>query len=93
MLASPAAKENAPKFFSCFSLNPSFFFLDEPDSGVDVESLKLIATEIERYVESSGSSALIITHKGDILEYIKAKYGCILLGGKFHCYTHPHEHL
>ena len=70
-------------------LKPKLLLLDEPDSGVDVESLKLIATEIERYVESSGSSALVITHKGDILEYIKAKYGCILLDGQFHCFTHP----
>jgi Fe-S cluster assembly ATP-binding protein len=70
-------------------LKPKLLLLDEPDSGVDVESLRLIAGEIQRYVERSGSSALVITHKGDILEYIKAKYGCILLGGKFHCFTHP----
>jgi Fe-S cluster assembly ATP-binding protein len=70
-------------------LKPKLLLLDEPDSGVDVESLKLIATEIQRYVENSGSSALIITHKGDILEYVKAKYGCILLDGRFHCFTHP----
>lgn len=70
-------------------LKPKLLLLDEPDSGVDVESLKLIATELQHYVEKSGSSALIITHKGDILEYIKAKYGCILLSGQFHCYTKP----
>ena len=70
-------------------LKPRLLLLDEPDSGVDVESLKLIATEIQHYVEKSGASALIITHKGDILEHIKAKYGCILLDRKFHCYTQP----
>jgi Fe-S cluster assembly ATP-binding protein len=70
-------------------LKPKLLLLDEPDSGVDVVSLKLIATAIQRYMEKSGSSALIITHKGDILEYIKAKYGCILLSGQFHCYTQP----
>jgi Fe-S cluster assembly ATP-binding protein len=70
-------------------LKPKLLLLDEPDSGVDVESLRLIAGEIQRYVERSGSSALIITHKGDILDYIKAKYGCVLLNGKFHCFTHP----
>ena len=53
--------------------------LDEPDSGVDVESLKMISIEIQKYIEATGASALIITHKGDILEYIKASYGCILL--------------
>lgn len=74
-------------------LKPKLLLLDEPDSGVDVESLKLIATEIERYVEESGSSALIITHKGDILEYIKAKYGCILFGWKVSLLHSPDEHL
>ena len=70
-------------------LKPTLMLLDEPDSGVDVESLRLIAGEIQRYVERSGSSALIITHKGDILDYIKAKYGCVLLNGRFHCFLHP----
>jgi Fe-S cluster assembly ATP-binding protein len=70
-------------------LRPKLLLLDEPDSGVDVESLRMIATEIQKYVESSGASALIITHKGDILEYIKASYGCILLNGQFHCFKDP----
>jgi len=70
-------------------LKPRLLLLDEPDSGVDVESLKFIATEIERYVEGNGSSALIITHKGDILDYIKARYACVLLEGKIHCFKDP----
>jgi Fe-S cluster assembly ATP-binding protein len=70
-------------------LKPKLLLLDEPDSGVDVESLKLIASEIQRYISKTGSSALIITHKGDILEYVKAGYACILLGGQFHCFTEP----
>ena len=70
-------------------LGPKLLLLDEPDSGVDVDSLRMIATEIQKYIENSGSSALIITHKGDILEYIKATYGCILLNGQFHCYKDP----
>ena len=70
-------------------LKPKLLLLDEPDSGVDVESLRLIAGEIQRYVEKNGSSALIITHKGDILEYVKAKYGCVLLDGRLHCFKHP----
>jgi Fe-S cluster assembly ATP-binding protein len=68
-------------------LKPKLLLLDEPDSGVDVESLRMISTEIQKYVEQTGSSALIITHKGDILEHIKASYGCVLLNGQFHCFT------
>jgi Fe-S cluster assembly ATP-binding protein len=70
-------------------LRPKLLLLDEPDSGVDVESLRMISIEIQKYIESTGSSALIITHKGDILEYIKATYGCILLIGQFHCFRDP----
>lgn len=70
-------------------LKPKLLLLDEPDSGVDVESLKMISTEIQKYVEATGSSALIITHKGDIMETIKASYGCILLNGQFHCFRDP----
>ena len=70
-------------------LKPQLLLLDEPDSGVDVESLRMISIEIEKYIEASGASALIITHKGDILEYIKASFGCILLKGEFHCFKDP----
>jgi Fe-S cluster assembly ATP-binding protein len=70
-------------------LKPKLLLLDEPDSGVDVESLKMISIEIQKYIEATGASALIITHKGDILEYIKASYGCILLNGSFHCFKDP----
>ncbi len=70
-------------------LKPKLLLLDEPDSGVDVESLKMISIEIQNYIERSGGSALIITHKGDILEHIKAAYGCILLNGQFHCFKEP----
>ena len=70
-------------------LKPKLLLLDEPDSGVDVESLKLIASEVQSYIEKSGSSALIVTHKGDILEYIKSEHACILLDSKFHCFPDP----
>lgn len=70
-------------------LKPKVMLLDEPDSGVDVESLKIIAGEIQRYIESSEASALIVTHKGDILDYVKAKYGCVLLNGKLYCFMNP----
>jgi len=70
-------------------LKGKLLLLDEPDSGVDVESLKLLAKELQSYIERTGSAVLLITHKGDIMEYIKAKYGCILLNGSFHCFTQP----
>jgi Fe-S cluster assembly ATP-binding protein len=70
-------------------LKPSLLLLDEPDSGVDVESLKLIGGQIQRYVEESGSTALIVTHKGDILDYVNAKYACVLLKSIVYCFAEP----
>jgi len=72
-------------------LKPKLLLLDEPDSGVDIESLRIISSEIQKHIEENGCSALIITHKGDILEYIKSNYACVLLEGNTHCFENPRE--
>ena len=72
-------------------LKPKMLFLDEPDSGVDIDSLKVIADELQRYLEESGSAALIVTHKGDILDHIRSKYACIIMNGKSHCFNDPRK--
>jgi len=68
---------------------PRLLLLDEPDSGVDVESLKLIGEEIQKYVQKNKASALVITHQGDILEYLKARKACVLLDSTIHCHNKP----
>jgi len=72
-------------------MRPKFLLMDEPDSGVDIESLRLISKEIQDYMESSGASALIITHHGEILENIQAEHGCVMLDGKVMCTGNPKE--
>ena len=72
-------------------LKPHLLLLDEPDSGVDVESLKLITSALQRYIEDSESTALIVTHKGDILEFIQSNAACVLLDGKIHCFVNPEK--
>lgn len=72
-------------------LKPRLLLLDEPDSGVDIESLKLIGTEIQKYIESSGSSALIVTHQGEIMNHIDVKNACVLLESIMHCFADPEE--
>lgn len=70
-------------------LKPRLILLDEPDSGVDVDSLRLLANEIQRYLAETGASALIITHKGDVLEYVEAEHACVIIDGMNHCYPDP----
>ena len=63
-------------------LKPSLIILDEIDSGVDVDNLKVIANSILKYKEESNASILIITHYPHILKYIKPDYVHIMSEGK-----------
>ena len=64
-------------------LKPSFIILDELDSGLDVDSLKIVAKNIANYKkENPNSSILIITHLSNILEYIKPDYVHVINNGK-----------
>ena len=64
-------------------LKPSFIILDELDSGLDVDSLKIVSKNIVNYKKDNPDTAiLIITHMTKILEYIKPDYVHILGDGK-----------
>jgi len=63
-------------------LKPSLIILDEIDSGVDVDNLKVISKSILEYKEKSNASLLIITHYPHILKYIKPDYVHIMNEGK-----------
>ena len=56
-------------------LTPSFIILDELDSGLDVDSLKVVAKNINEYLkENKNTSVLIITHYSRVLDLIKPDY-------------------
>lgn len=64
-------------------LKPSFIILDELDSGLDVDSLKIVALNIAKYKEGNpNTSILIITHLSNILEYIKPDFVHVISNGK-----------
>ena len=64
-------------------LKPLFIILDELDSGLDVDSLKIVATNISKYKkENPNTSILIITHLSKILDYIKPDYVHIIANVK-----------
>lgn len=62
-------------------LKPSLIILDEIDSGVDVDNLKVIANSILKYKNETNASILIITHYPHILNYIKPDYVHIMNDG------------
>ncbi len=60
---------------------PKVVVMDEPDSGVDVESVKVIADAIKKLVES-GTSVLVITHYRNILKYVKPHRVHVMIDGR-----------
>ena len=63
-------------------LKPKYIILDELDSGLDVDSLRIVCENIRDYMkENKKASLLIITHYPRILEYLKPDYVHILKDG------------
>lgn len=63
-------------------LKPKFIILDELDSGLDVDSLKVVCKNINKYKEEhKDTSILMITHYPRILEYLKPDFVHVMLNG------------
>ena len=64
-------------------LKPNLILLDELDSGLDVDSLKIVCDNINSYLkENSEASVLIITHYTKILDYINPGFVHVMLNGR-----------
>lgn len=64
-------------------LKPKFVILDEADSGLDVDAIRVVAEGVNKYCEENlENSVLIITHHNKILEYLKPDFVHVLMDGK-----------
>lgn len=63
-------------------LKPKFAVLDETDSGLDVDALKVVSEGVNRAKESSDLGVLLITHYTRILRYIKPDYVHVFVDGR-----------
>ena len=76
---------------------PELVFIDEPESGVDLENIVLIGEMTnhllgrDQRVKDVKRSAIVITHTGYILDYINADKGYILFNGKLMCKGNPRD--
>ncbi len=76
--------------------NPELILLDEPESGVDLENIKIIGKGIKRLLQKNlhrqrFKSGLVITHTGLILNYLEADNGYLMLDGSIRCEGNPRE--
>lgn len=63
-------------------LKPKVVMLDEIDSGLDVDSLKLIGESVTKYYKENKPALLLVTHYQRLLEYIVPDYVHVLYDGK-----------
>lgn len=62
-------------------LNPKLAILDETDSGLDVDAIKVVAEGVKQF-SNEENTVLIITHSNKILEYLNPDFVHILIDGK-----------
>ena len=63
-------------------LEPKVAILDETDSGLDVDALRVVSEGVVDVHERTGNSILLITHYSRILQYIKPDYVHVFADGK-----------
>jgi Fe-S cluster assembly ATP-binding protein len=63
-------------------LKPKFAVLDETDSGLDVDALKIVSEGVNRAKESTGLGLLLITHYTRILRYIHPDFVHVFVNGR-----------
>ena len=69
------------EIFQMAMLEPDFCILDETDSGLDVDALRIVAEGFNK-LRKSNTSALVITHYHRLLEYLKPDTVHVLIDGR-----------
>ena len=63
-------------------LNPKIAILDETDSGLDIDALKIVSEGINRFRKEPGHGVLLITHYTRILDYVRPDFVHVFVNGR-----------
>jgi Fe-S cluster assembly ATP-binding protein len=63
-------------------LSPKIAILDETDSGLDVDALRIVSEGVNRVKETTGLGVMLITHYTRILDYITPDYVHVFVNGR-----------
>jgi Fe-S cluster assembly ATP-binding protein len=63
-------------------LDPKIAILDETDSGLDVDALKIVSEGINRFRAKPGHGVLLITHYTRVLRYVRPDFVHVFVGGR-----------
>lgn len=70
------------ELFQVLSLRPDIMFLDEPDSGLDYDSLKVVGRELKAIRDKRNTTMVVISHHRYILEFLEVDTIFILQDGR-----------
>jgi len=73
------------------TLNPKLVIFDEIDSGLDIKRLERVSKIIKKELLNKNVSILLITHWGQILNYLKPDLTSVMLDGKIICKASDHK--
>ena len=62
-------------------LKPDLAILDETDSGLDVDAVRIVAKGIQKYMDEVGGALLVITHSTRILDALKVDFTHVVVNG------------
>ena len=63
-------------------MKPKFAVMDETDSGLDVDALRVVSDGINKYQEETNGGVLMITHYKRILNYVQPEFVHVFANGK-----------
>lgn len=63
-------------------LKPKIAILDEPDSGLDIDAVRIVASNVDKMQKEMKMGLLVITHYSRILEYMEPKFIHVMKDGK-----------
>ncbi|MFZ0391697.1 MAG: Fe-S cluster assembly ATPase SufC [Calditrichia bacterium] len=69
------------EIFQLAMLDPKLAILDETDSGLDIDALKIVASGVNRW-SSAENGVIVVTHYQRLLNYIVPDYVHVLLNGR-----------
>ena len=69
------------EIFQMAMINPKLAILDETDSGLDIDALRVVASGVNK-LQTKENATILITHYQRLLEYIKPDFVHVLYNGK-----------
>jgi Fe-S cluster assembly ATP-binding protein len=63
-------------------LNPKIAILDETDSGLDIDALRIVSDGVNKLQEANKLGVLVITHYQRMLNYVKPEYVHVMYQGQ-----------